>query len=359
MDRAWDHRGVSLLVPPRPARALSAVPVVAAHRGASGCRPEHTPGAFATAVRQGADAVEVDLVPTADGVLVARHESELSATTDVARRPVLAHLRRTRSVAGREVAGWFAEDLTVAQVRTLRARERHPRLRPASSRHDGRERVATLAEVLAVVGAEAVRRRRPVGVLLELKEPARFAAQGLDPVGPLLADLARHGLDHPGSGVRVMSFDDAVLRRLAGLTRLPLVRLLDRDAGAHELEAHRLGGHRLGGHHLDGHRLDAIAEYAAGIGVHHELVLPRTAHGTLGPATALVREAHRRGLAVQVWTLRAENLHLPREHRRGAAPGALGDHRACVGDFLRAGVDGVITDHPGLARVVGAAVGSR
>ena len=321
-------RSTTLPSPPRTPRSPAA-PTVVAHRGASGHRPEHTLEAYRTAVRMGADAVELDLVPTADGVLVARHESELARTTDVGAHPELAHLRTTRPVDGVPRTGWFSEDLSLAQVRSLTARERMPHLRPGNTVHDGREGVPTLDEALATIRSEGVRAGRRVGVLLELKEPARFAARGLAVEDPLLAALARHGLDRTGAPVAVLSFEETVLRRLAARTRVPLVRLLDRgdDAGAAALEE--------------------IASYAGGVGVHQDLVVPRARSGR-ARASALVREAHRRGLGVHAWTLRAENRFLAREHRRGPHPGGIGDVAGAAGALLAAGVDGLITDHPDL-----------
>lgn len=311
--------------------SLAVTPAVVAHRGASGYRPEHTLNAYRTAIRMGADAIELDLVPTADGVLVARHENELSGTTDVADRPALAHLRTTREVDGELLTGWFSEDLTLAEIRTLTARERRPELRPGNTVHDGRDGVPILSEVLAMAGAEAVRRGRAVGIMLELKSPPYFEARGLALDEPLLADLRRHGLDHPRSRVTLMSFDAAVLRRLAPRTTVPLVRLLDL------------------GDRVDAAALDEIEGYADGIGVHQDLVLPRTASGSLDVPTRLVRDAHRRWLDVYVWTLRAENHYLPTELRTGTDRADLGDLRGLARAFLDAGVDGLITDHPDLA----------
>lgn len=310
---------------------LVVTPAVTAHRGASGYRPEHTLDAYRTAIRMGADAIELDVVPTADGVLLARHENELSLTTDVAAHPELAHLRTTRTVDGETLTGWFAEDLTLAEVKTLTARERRPWLRPGNTVHDGREGVPTLNEVLAMVGAETVRRGRAVGVLVELKSPPYFDALGLSLDGPLLADLQRHGLDHARSRVSLMSFDGAILRRLASRTKVPLVRLLDVGDDVGDVA------------------LDDIESYADAIGVHQDLVLPRTASGHLDAPTRLVRDAHRRWLDVHVWTLRAENHHLPADFRRGEDPAGLGDLRGLADAFLAAGVDGLITDHPDLA----------
>lgn len=308
--------------------SLVLTPAVVAHRGASGHRPEHTLDAYRTAIRMGADDIELDLVATRDGVLVARHDLELSATTDVADRPALAHLRRTLVVDGVEQHGWFAQDLTLAELKTLAARERMPGTRPGNAAYDGAEGVPTLTEVLAMVGAESLRRGRPVGVALELKHAAHHDAAGLPLDVPLLRELARQGLDHPWARVTLMSFEAPVLRRLATRTRLPLLQLLDR------------------GHRVTSEELDEIDEYADGLGAHTSLVLPRDGAGAVGAPSTLVRDAHRRGLTVHAWTVRAENRFLPTDLRRGDAPDALGDMAGEVRALLDAGVDGVITDHP-------------
>ncbi|MFC7727842.1 glycerophosphodiester phosphodiesterase family protein [Nocardioides sp. GCM10028917] len=308
--------------------SLVPTPAVVAHRGASGHRPEHTLDAYRTAIRMGVDDIELDLVATRDGVLVARHDLELSATTDVADRPGLAHLRRTRVVDGVEQHGWFVQDLTLPELKTLAARERMPGTRPGNTAYDGAEGVPTLTEVLAMVGAESVRRGRPVGVALELKHAAHHDAAGLPLDVPLLRELARQGLDHPWARVALMSFEAPVLQRLAERTRLPVVQLLDR------------------GHPVTPDELDRIDEYADGLGAHRSLVLPRDRDGAIGAPSSLVRDAHRRGLTVHAWTVRAENRFLPTNLRRGSAPDAPGDMAGEVRALLAAGVDGVITDHP-------------
>jgi glycerophosphoryl diester phosphodiesterase len=310
------------------APSLVLTPAVVAHRGASGHRPEHTLEAYRTAIRMGVDDIELDLVSTRDGVLVARHDLELSTTTDVASRAGLGHLRRTRTVDGVAQCGWFVQDLTLSELKTLATRERMPVTRPGNTAYDGAEGVPTLTEVLAMVGAESLRRGRPVGVLLELKHAAHHDAAGLPLDVPLLRDLARHGLDHPWARVVLMSFEAPVLRRLAARTRLPIMQLLE-------------AGERVTEEVLDG-----IDEYADGIGPHKSLVLPRDAGGAIGEPSALVRAAHRRGLTVHAWTVRAENRYLPSNLRHGEAPDALGDMAAEVRALLAAGVDGVITDHP-------------
>lgn len=325
--------------------SLVVTPGVTAHRGASGYRPEHTLDAYRTAIRAGVDDIELDLVCTADGVLVARHENELSLTTDVADRPALAHRRTRRSVDGTDQEGWFAEDLTVAEIKTLTARERFPDLRPSSAAHDGREGVPTLTEVLAMADAESVRRGRAVGIMLELKHVEHVRRRGLDFEGALLATLRRHDLDHPRARVTVMSFETGVLRRLAARTRVQVVQLLDR-LDERPPDVVLAGGSVTYGDLASPEGLAGVEEYADGIGVAKGLVLPPGPDGALGEATSLVRDAHRRWLTVQVWTLRAENRFLPTDLRSSADPAAFGDLAAEAAAFLDAGVDGITTDHP-------------
>ncbi|MGN0065077.1 MAG: glycerophosphodiester phosphodiesterase family protein [Nocardioides sp.] len=327
--------------------SLVLAPSVAAHRGASGSRPEHTLDAYRTAVRVGADEIELDLVITADGVLVARHDAELSATTDVARHPEFAARRTTKVVDGATMSGWFVEDFTLAELKRLAARERFPRLRPANTTHDGAEGVPTFSEVLAMVGAESVRRGRPVGVLVELKHAARFAALGLEVVTPLLADLARHGLDHAWSRVSVMSFETTVLREVASRSALPVVQLLGAGRGGPpDLVADDTRGWA---ELCTPEGLARIDEYADGVGPHRNRVLPRDTAGRIGRPSTLVDDAHRLGLTVHVWTLRAENRFLPTNLQVGTDPRAHGDLAGEVSAFLAAGVDTVITDHPEVA----------
>ena len=321
---------------------------VAAHRGASGHRPEHTLDAYRTAIRMGADDIEVDLVITRDGVLVARHDTELARTTDIADQPRLASRRRVGSLDGTTVRGWFVEDLTLAEVKRLGARERKPRLRPGNTRYDGREGVPTLDEVLAMAAAEGARRGRPVGVLLELKHPSHFAALGLPLLDPLLAALARHGMDGADSTATVMAFETSVLRELAARSDVPRVQLL----GA----AHRrprdfviAGDRRTYGDLATPQGLLGIAAYADAVGPTKELVLQPDEDGGIGAPSALVSDAHRLGLRVLVWTLRAENKFLPSSLRSPSETSTTGDMAAEVLAHLEAGVDTVITDHPDLA----------
>jgi glycerophosphoryl diester phosphodiesterase len=320
-------------------------PIVIAHRGASGDRPEHTLEAYRLAIEQGADFVEPDLVSTRDGILVCRHENEISGTTDVASRSEFASRRVTKSIDGSAVTGWFTEDFTLAELKTLRARERLPRLR--GTLFDGRFDIPTFEEVLDLVAsanARQERRGRPVGVYPETKHPTYFHALGLPLEKPLLAALRRHGLDRDDAPVFIQSFEDANLRRLAALTRVPLVQLID-------AEGRPWGSSRSRRSYADMVRPEGlldIASYAQGIGVHKSLVIPRDGRGRSLPPTNLVRDAHAAGLLVHVWTLRAENEFLPAELRRGTEPGSRGDLAAEATRFLKVGVDGYFTDHPAI-----------
>ena len=335
--------------------SLVVTPAVVAHRGASGHRPEHTLDAYRTAIRMGVDDIELDVVITRDGVLVARHENEISATTDVADHPRFADRRTTKVVDGQVVTGWFTEDFTLVELKQLTTRERLPRLRPANTEYDRCEGVPTLGEVFAMVQAESVRRGAGVGVMVELKHAAYFDALGLPLDTPLLADLARHGLDHPRSRVTVMSFETTVLRRLAREVRLPVVQLVGRRR-ERPADLVAAGDRRTFGDLLTPEGLSEVDEYADGLGVMKGLVLPRDREGRTGRPSTLVRDAHRLWLTVHVWTLRAENAYLPVDFRR---PGRRRDHGRLAAEaqaHLDAGVDGIITDHPDLVLPVVAAM---
>lgn len=312
-----------------------------AHRGACGYRPEHTLAGYALALALGADAVEVDVVPTADGELVCRHEADLAVSTDVAKHPDLAGRCGVRD--GHR--SWYVDDLTLAEVQRLRSRETRPALRPDNASYDGWYGVPTLAAVLDLVRATARSRGAEVGVYVETKQPSAFAARGLA-VEPSLIDLLRERrLDRPDSSVLVQSFDAAHLRSLAACTSLPLVQLVARN----------LGG---GSARLTPAGLREMSTYADGVGLHKDLLLPRDEHGRLsdvcyGPS--LVRQARQAGLGVAVWTLRDENAYLPVQLRSGPALNAKGDAHAEVLLVAQAGVDAIITDHVDTARAALAA----
>ena len=313
-------------------------PIVIGHRGACGYRPEHTLESYRLAIEQGADYIEPDLVMTRDGVLVARHENEIGGTTDVASHAEFAARRCTRFIDGEPITGWFTEDFTLAELKTLRARERLPALRPSNTAFDGRFEVPTFDEALRFLAATNAARAKqwlpPVGVYPETKHPSYFASIGL-PLEQALLDALERGLH--GAPVFIQSFEAGNLRALRQRTRHPLVRLATRRA--------ELGD------------LADVARYADAIGVAKDAVLPRDMRGALSAPTSLVAEAHRAGLAVHVWTFRAENAFLPPALRNGsdaAAHGALAGEMAA---FLDAGIDGFFTDQPDIGSAAAAAFG--
>lgn len=311
-------------------------PIVIAHRGASGYRPEHTLASYRLAIALGADYVEPDLVSTRDGVLVARHEAEIGRTTNVARRGEFADRLTTKEVDGRETTGWFVEDFTLAELKTLRAVERLPELRPHNTRWDGRYDVPTFDEILGLVAAESERLGRPIGVYPETKHPAYFAELGLGLEEPLLDALALHGYGGPDAPVFIQSFEPAGLQWLRSRTGLPLVQLVGVT-----------GRHGRPSDLVTSTGLRRVAGWADAVGVDKDLVLPRhPGLGTIGEPSPLVADAHAAGLLVHVWTMRDENAFLPTGYRRGESPSDPGDSIEETQAFLDAGVDGLFTDHP-------------
>jgi glycerophosphoryl diester phosphodiesterase len=320
--------------------AASAVPVgatiVIAHRGASGERPEHTLAAYERAIDQGADYIEPDLVPTKDGVLVARHENEISGTTDVAVHPEFASRKATRTIDGEPVTGWFTEDFTLAELRSLRARERLPLVRKANTRFDGLYPVPTFAEVAALVRAKEAETGRKIGLYPEIKHPAYLATRGFDMPALLVAALAREGLNAPGAKVFIQCFEVTPLKRLTTMTPLPLIQLVSAKGGPADLPGVSFA------QMLSPAGLKDIAAYAQGIGAELSLLLDAK-----GKATPLVALAHGAGLKVHAWTLRSENRFLPPFLRRGSDPDAPGDIKRGYKLLRSARIDGVFTDNPG------------
>ncbi|MFK5634936.1 MULTISPECIES: glycerophosphodiester phosphodiesterase family protein [unclassified Ornithinimicrobium] len=322
-------------------------PVVIAHRGACGYLPEHTLAAYELAARQGADLLEPDVVATRDGVLVVRHENEISGTTDVATRPELAHRRTTRTVDGVEVTGWFTEDLTLAELRTLRAVERLPHLRPASAAHDRDHAVPTLAELLVLRARLSEELGREIGVYVETKHPTHFASLGLPLEEPLLEALRAAGLDDPRAPAFVQSFEPTGLRRLRhglGARVRQVLLAAGWDEVPHDLVA--AGTPQTCRELLTPVGLRALRGDVDAIGPDKRMVLDRTSDDALGRVTPLLAQAHEAGLLVHPWTFRAENVFLPRDLRTGTAPEAHGRLDAELTAYLEAGVDGFFTDHP-------------
>lgn len=297
--------------------APSVTPIVIGHRGASGYRPEHTIASYTLAIEQGADVIEPDVVSTKDGVLVARHENEIGSTTDVATR--FASRKVTKTIDGTSVAGWFTEDFTLAELRTLRAKER---LESRSHEYDGQFLVPTLDEVLDLAASESRLRGRTIGVYPETKHPTYFRSIGLPLEEKLIQQLAARGLSEASSPVFIQSFEPSSLQRLRPMTRARLVQLLDDRADVTPA------------------RLRAIRQFADGIGATKTLLIP-VKEGRTQPPTTLVADAHAAGLFVHVWTLRRDPMFLPASYN--------GDAAAEVREFAALGIDGLFTDFPDVA----------
>lgn len=327
-----------------------AAPLLIAHRGASGYLPEHTLAGYALAIAQGTDYIEPDLVATRDGVLVARHENEIGGTTDVAKHAEFADRRRSQFIDGALVEGWFTEDFTFAELKTLRARERIPALRPENARHDGEFGIPSFDEVLELLAqVNAARRARElpsVGVYPETKHPSHFAALGLALEAPLLAALSRGAGTAP---VFIQSFEVGNLESLSERCDYPLVQLMSADGGPWD----RFGAGGSPQWHYQSmakpEGLARVARYAAAIGVQKSMVMREAADGL--SATPLLRDAHAEGLRVHGWTFRAENNFLPRCLQHGDDPSAHGNLAAEIHRYRDAGVDGFFCDHPQLARL--------
>lgn len=319
---------------------------VVGHRGASGYRPEHTLAAYETAIAQCADYIEPDVVSTQDGVLVARHENEISGTTDVADHPEFADRRTTKTIDGTAVTGWFTEDFTLAELRTLRAKERLPQVRPQNTAFDGLYQVPTLDEVLDLARHSRTCDGAPVGVYPETKHPTYFDSVGLSLEGPLVRELRRNGFDHRHAPVIIQSFEVGNLRELNRLTDVPLAQLVSSSGAPYDLEA--AGDPRTYADLVTRDGLREIARYADGIGAEKDVLIPRNADGTLGRPTAVLRDAHRVGLDVHAWTFRRENQFLPAEFRSSSDPDEVGDLVGEIRVFLDAGLDGLFSDNPDL-----------
>jgi glycerophosphoryl diester phosphodiesterase len=322
------------------------LPLVIGHRGASGYRPEHTLGSYRLAIDMGADSIEPDLVSTRDHVLVARHENEIGGTTDVAAHPEFAARRTTKTIDGVDVTGWFTEDFTLAELRTLRAKERLPLLRPANTAFDGLYQVPTFQEVIDLA------KRAGVGIYPETKHPTYFDSIGLSLEEPLVAALNANGYRGRNAPVFVQSFEVANLKELNRLTRVPLVQLLDERGRPYDFVV--AGDPRTYADLATPAGLAEIATYADGVGPNKNLIVPRDAAGNLQDPTDLVRDAHRAGLVVHPWTFRKENEFLPADFRQGNPaspefPRATGNAPAEFRLFFRLGVDGLFSDHPDTA----------
>ena len=339
-----DTEMIVLDLPRAPAPAAGGALVIG-HRGSSGTRPEHTLASYEQAILACADYIEPDLVSTKDGVLVARHENEIGGTTDVASRPAFADRRTTKTIDGVALTGWFTEDFTLAELKTLRAVERIPGVRPKNAQFNGLYAVPTFDEVLDLARHSRTCDGAPVGVYPETKHPTYFDGLGLSLEEPLLATLAANGYDDEDA-VFLQSFETGNLRELDEVTDFPLVQLTGCSGAPYDLVA--AGDPRRYADLVTRTGLEDVAKYADGLGACKDQLIPRAPDGRLLQPTEVIGDAHRAGLVVHPYTFRVENQFLPLQFRSSSDPNAPGDLAGELRVFLRAGIDGFFTDNPAI-----------
>ncbi|MEU5880489.1 glycerophosphodiester phosphodiesterase [Spirillospora sp. NPDC047279] len=330
-----------------PEGAQARGPIVIGHRGSAGYRPEHTAASYELAVRLGADYIEPDLVPTKDGQLVSRHENEIGGTTDVAGRPEFAARKTTKTIDGRSVTGWFTEDFTLAELKTLRAVERLPAVRQRNTLYDGRYQVLTFQEIIDLAGRLSREHGRRVGVFPETKHPTYFRSIGLPLEPALIATVKRNGLDRPDGRVIVQSFEPTSLHALGKALRVPVWQAIGTSGAPYDTVANGTGPTYADMVKPAG--LREISRYADWIGPDKSLVIALRADGSMGAPTALVNDAHAARLKIGPYTFRNENQFLPTDLRNGAVPTDYGRALDEYGRFLDAGVDAMVTDNPDTA----------
>lgn len=320
-------------------------PTIIGHRGSSGYRPEHTFGSYDLALDLGADVVEAgDLVPTKDGHLVCRHEPEIGGTTDVASHPEFAGRKTTKVLDGVPTTGWFTEDFTLAELKTLRAVERIPANRPHNTLYNGRWQIPTFEEVLTWQDEQTRKRGRQVWIYPETKHPTYFRKLGLGLEERVAKLLRKYGKDDRNSPVILQSFEPSSIQRLNRLVDNPLVVLLS-SADSRPYDFVEAGDPRTVADLITPKGLRELAGYAQGIGPTLDLIIPKNADGTLAQPTTLVRDAHKVGLVLHPYTMRNENPFLPAEYRKGTDVDAYGDVFGAFKTYFATGIDGVFTDN--------------
>ncbi len=324
-------------------------PLVIGHRGAPGYRPEHTRSSYDLALALGVDAVEPDIVFSADGVLVVRHENEIGSTTDVADRPEFAGRRTTKTIDGAELTGWFTEDFTWAELSTLRCRERLPKLRPGSASFDGEQPPLRLVDVLELVRQASLDQGREIGIVLEIKHATYFAGLGYDVAGTIAAELRAAGWGEGELPLYIESFESTVLAQVrAQGIRGVYIYLLEAAGKPFDLEAARGSAAPTYREQAAPDGLDRLVGTVDGISVDKRMILDPDRRGRTDGPSSVVADAHARGLRVFTWTCRPENRFLIAQFRRGRDKRSFGDYEAEWRVIADAGVDGVFVDHADL-----------
>ncbi|WP_286260375.1 glycerophosphodiester phosphodiesterase [Streptomyces graminofaciens] len=320
------------------------VPTIIGHRGASGYRPEHTLGSYQLALDLGAHVIEQDLVPTKDGHLVCRHENEIGGTTDVSAHAEFADRKVTKVVDGVSITGWFTEDFTLAELKTLRAKERIPGTRQRNTLYDGRWEIPTFEEVLRWADKEGRKRGKQVWLHIETKHPTYFRKLGLGLEEPLAKLLRKYGRHKKNSPVFLQSFEPSSIQRLDRLVDSPGVVLLS-GAATRPYDFVEAGDPRTVADLIKPEGLAWIASFAQGIGPTLDLIIPRDASGNLTTPTTLVADAHAEDLILHPYTMRNENSFLPANFRKGTDANAYGDAFGAFKVYFETGIDGIFTDN--------------
>lgn len=321
--------------------------VIVGHRGASGYRPEHTLASYELAARMGADYIEPDLVTTKDHVLVTRHEPEISGTTDVAAHPEFADRKKTKNLDGVATTGWFTEDFTLKELKTLRAKERIPALRQHNTVFDGHYQIPTFQDVIDLTKRLSRELGRPIGIYPETKHPTYFQQQGLALEPELIKALNRNNLNRPDAKVFVQSFEVANLKALDKQLRVPLVQLTSSVGAPYDFVVS--GDKRTYADIVSAKGLQEVASYADGVGPSKDQIIPLDAAGKLGTPTNLVRDAHRAGLVVHPYTFRVENNFLPADFDSDAVPSDSGNLFGEIAAYRKVGIDGLFSDNTDIA----------
>ncbi|HEY8010774.1 MAG TPA: glycerophosphodiester phosphodiesterase [Rudaea sp.] len=339
-----------------PVKPIAEHVLVIGHRGASAWRPEHTLASYAKAIEDGADFIEPDLVMTKDGVLVARHENEIAGTTDVVSHTEFAARRTTKIIDGHAVSGWFTEDFTLTELKTLRARERLPEIRRANMKFDGQFEVPTFDEIVEFAAAQAKSQERPIGIYPEIKHSTYFRALGLPMEDVVLAAIRKHPYTAQIAPLFLQSFETANLKYLRGQlgTGMPNVKLIQLlgEAAERPWDLVVANDPRTYADLMQPQGLHAIARYADAIGPNKLAIIPRKADGTLSQPTSLVANAHAQNLLVHPYTFRPENFFLPNDMHAPGDPATRNDAGAVaeIRAYLNAGIDGFFTDDPAIGR---------
>ncbi|WP_321820390.1 MULTISPECIES: glycerophosphodiester phosphodiesterase [unclassified Burkholderia] len=337
-------------------RPISAKVQVVGHRGASALRPEHTLASYRKAIEDGADVIEPDLVATRDGVLVARHENEISGTTNVSTLPQFASRKATRTIDGTQLTGWFTEDFTLAELKTLRARERIPKVRPANTAYNDQFEIPTFDEIVALAKQMSAQTGRTIHLYPETKHPTYFQSIGLPLEDRLVDALLKDPYTARTATVYIQSFEVANLKAIRNRIKSSqpnwkLVQLMD-EAGQRPYDFVKANDKRTYGDLSTRDGMREIASYANGVGPYKTSIIAVAADGTLQQPTSYVRDAHAAGLVVHPYTFRPENNFLPASLKDGGTPATrntAGSVRE-IQAYLRAGIDGFFTDDPAVGR---------